>query len=118
MENVPLRTDHFSIVIDLSSRELSDCELNVLSRGLSFCPVPGEVDDLQLKLNLDAFFHRLRLQEFFSTLDKVASLPSDSLFKNSSNWDPPKNRDNFLESYISVVEEEVLQEERKTFHNN
>ena len=84
-------------MINLSSIELSDCELDVLSRGLSFCPVPGEVDDLQLKLDLDAFFRRLRLKEFFSTADKVASLPSDSLFKNSSNWDPPKNRDKFLE---------------------
>ena len=66
-ENVVLRNDVFSNVINLSNRVLTEVELSVLSRGLSFRPVPSEIDGLKLKCDLDAFFRRLRLSEFFNT---------------------------------------------------
>ena len=50
MENVALRSDEFSSVINLSHRQLSDSELSVLSRGLSFCPVPDYIDGQKLKI--------------------------------------------------------------------
>ena len=64
MEEVTLRSDRFYNVINLSCRVLSEAELSVLSRGLSFCPVPFPIDKLKMYQDIEAFFRRLRLGEF------------------------------------------------------
>ena len=56
MENVILRSDEFSSVINLSQRRLSDTEVSVLSKGFSFCPVPRDIDGLKLKQDLNRIF--------------------------------------------------------------
>ena len=71
MDKINLRNDKYFNVINISQRSLSNNELDVLSKGLSFCPVPFEVNELKLKMDLDAYFRRLRLQKFFFTIVKM-----------------------------------------------
>ena len=109
MEKVALSSDKYFNVINLSQRELTLNELDVLSKGLSFCPVPYELDKLKLKLDLDAYFRRLRLSEFFEkTSDITTEHPSRNKFRQPPSWVPSVNRDKFLESYITVAKEEIL----------
>ena len=85
---------------------------------MSFCPVPNYIDGLKLKLDQNDFFRRLRLSEFFSTDTTTDVNSSDVPFRKRSIWTPDVNKDKFLESYISVVEDEILNADRKFFHKN
>ena len=53
------------MVVNLSSRVLTPAEISLLSKGLSFCPTPKEVDIFALKKNMFDFVRRLRLKEYF-----------------------------------------------------
>ncbi|CAJ0950515.1 unnamed protein product, partial [Ranitomeya imitator] len=58
------------LVINISQKVLSDMEISVLSKGLSFSPC-SHMDWFQLQLDLGQFFRRLKLKEWFS--DKEAT---------------------------------------------
>ncbi|PIK51564.1 hypothetical protein BSL78_11526 [Apostichopus japonicus] len=46
--------------------QLSAGETNLLSKGLNFCPKPRQVNAQKLSLDLNLFYRRLRLREFFA----------------------------------------------------
>ena len=104
----PTDTTHSVVAI---SCELSDEEIEILSKGLNFCPKPKQVDAQKLSLDLEAFFRRLRLREFFADEDGNSSPnPVDNIsakFKSKSTWNPPKDHSSTLESYISAIKEDV-----------
>ena len=81
-------------MVNLSGSALSEAEINLLSKGLSFCPTPRHID-------LEKFFRQLRLKEFFLE-EEEAEEESDAkaLFHPPSSWMPPKRRDAALEAYI------------------
>ena len=64
------------------------------------------------------FFRRLRLSEFFNTEKNTSVSHPVNSFRKPSKWVPSVNRDKYLESYISVVEEEILYADKKPFHKN
>ena len=64
------------------------------------------------------FFRRLRLSEFFNTDTTTDVISSDIPFRKRFTWTPNINRDKFLKSYIPVVEDEILNDDRKFFHKN
>ena len=43
---------------------------------------------------------------------------SQNKYRQPSSWVPSVNRDKFLESYISVVKEEILHSNDRQFHRN
>ena len=51
-------------VFNLSRRNISDSELNLLSKGLSFVPTPERIDRYQLKNDLERFGRNIRLKMF------------------------------------------------------
>ncbi|CAI7935255.1 Hypothetical predicted protein, partial [Podarcis lilfordi] len=51
-------------IVNLSQQALSPAEESVLSRGLSFCPAKSP-HMIQFYGDLEAFFRRLRLKEYF-----------------------------------------------------
>ena len=57
-------------VVNLSEVNLSQGEINLLSRGLKFAPIPPRVNQFELKKDLEAFARRLRLKEFFYNSDE------------------------------------------------
>ena len=64
-ERVKLFGDGLQVVVNLSSRVLTPAEISLLSKGLSFCPTPKEVDIFALKKDMFDFVRRLRLKEYY-----------------------------------------------------
>ena len=58
-------------VVNLSKHILTVVELNLLSKGLNFCPTPIDPNPGELRTDLDSFHRRLRL------LAKFEDSPSD-----------------------------------------
>ena len=52
-------------VVNLSQIPLSKDEVNLLSKGLSFCSKPSRFNTFQLKQDFKDFVRRLRLREYF-----------------------------------------------------
>lgn len=53
--------DGLHVVVNLSSRTLTEAENALLSKGLSFCPTPAEIDVYALKKDVSEYMRRLRL---------------------------------------------------------
>ena len=113
------------LVVNLSQHILTPAEIKVLSRGLKFCPNPGQPDLSTYQADLDAFHLRLKRFLFFlkpkrnaqadqldntipvgpsqSTLNYDIQRPDEPFkhrkFKNPSAWVPPPNAP--LEFFIS-----------------
>ena len=116
---ITLRADEFSSVVNLSSTfEPSRSQLSVLAKGVNFCPVPQQIDELQVRLDLAAWKRRVRLAEFFSDKPSEKDFSPDP-FKPKSSWNPPR-RCHFTENYLKTVESEVVRElhKGKRFHQN
>ena len=64
--NVDVNT---STVINVSNVPLSDSELSILSKSLSFSPKPSHVDKFQPKEDINQFTRTVRLKEFFDDPD-------------------------------------------------
>ena len=52
-------SDDFQRVVNLS-RELTPAETSLLSKALSFCPAPKEIDTFSLREDVSDFVRRLR----------------------------------------------------------
>ena len=95
-------------VVNLSNVPLSEAEESLLSRGLSFCPTPPKLDDFSLENDLEDFYRRLRLREYFHNSDSEEENPQPKPFKpKNRRWTPAKNREAALEAYIQAVGEKV-----------
>ena len=95
-------------VVNLSKLILTEAMTSLLSKGLNFCPTPGEPDLHSLKQDLDTFHTSLRRSLFFNRrVDSNTSLDQSTMsqhldttlhddsgpfdhykFKNPSNWSP------------------------------
>ena len=103
-------------VINLSDHTLTDAQITLLSKGLKFCPTPGEPEQGDLWRDLQKFHRSLRLKAMFSKpnmpwsdntkkTENSQNLIIDIPFKNArfklpSTWNPPGPKD--LEHYIST----------------
>ena len=102
-------------VVNLSHRQLSSTDINILQRGMKFCPTPGEPDISELHDDLDKLHLRLKRYLHFyklsppddSTLNQdVTIVPTPNMhepfkhqkFKLPSAWIPPPviNLENFI----------------------
>jgi hypothetical protein len=89
-------------VVNLSSKELTEDELSILSKGLKFCPTPDSTDAGLIREDLDKLHKRLRQIAFYediennSTLDSsrpvVATQPLDTDPNNLLSHKPFKHR--------------------------
>ena len=91
------------VVVNLSSRTLTEAENSLLSKGLSFCPTPAGIDTYTLKKDVLEYVRCIRLREYFYKDDDVDGNFSDiPAFRKKSHWCPEKNRDLFLEAYATA----------------
>jgi hypothetical protein len=87
-------------VVNLSSISLTPAMITLLSKGMNFCPTPGEPDVHLLKQDLDKFHISLRRNYIFSKrVDSTTTLDIDttSILNSSSDddsgpFDQPKFR--------------------------
>lgn len=98
------------IIINLSSCEFTDEQLELLNLGLKFTPTPRENSD-EMKSDIKEFTRKLRLGEFFLDNDT----DDNSIVKNKSNFMPPRGRNRVLDNYIDHL---TQTSERKSANNN
>ena len=89
--------------MNLSQVTLTKQELDLLLRGLTFCPIPLKLNHTELRADLADFICRLRLQEYF--YDPSRSHKEAPRFCNKSSSTPPHNWEIALEAFIKAVEE-------------
>ena len=70
-----INRDQNDTVVNLSSKDLHPDEIRILSKGLSFCPIPNKINEEQLSADLDKFARSLRIKEYF--LAKERDFPVD-----------------------------------------
>ena len=100
------------VVVNLSSRVLTPAEMSLLSKGLSFCPTPKEVDMFALKKDMFDFVRRLRLKEYYCGDESVDGDFSDQpVFRKRSTWCPERNMDAIFETYVSLFEKKILSQD-------
>ena len=102
-------SDGFQIVVNLSKRLLTPAETSLLSKGLSSCPTPRDIDLFALRKDISEYVRRLRLKEYFLNKDYVGGgFSSYPAFRHRSTWCAERNRDLILEAYISMLEKEIF----------
>ena len=113
-KNSSNNSEHASVV-NLSKRHLSTQEIQILERGMKFCPTPGEPDISENHNDLDKFHLRLKRYLHFHKLSPphddtsnidITVAPTPNLhdpfkhpkFKLPSAWIPPPviNLENFI----------------------
>ena len=85
-ENINMNT-----VINISNVPLSDSEISLLSRGLSFCPKPSRINKFQIKEDVQQFSRWLRLREYFHNSDETTNETLNP-FKRKSKWATPNQQ--------------------------
>ena len=95
-------------VINLSQTPLSNDELLVLARGLTFCPTPKRINLAELSADINDFTRRMRLKEYFHD-HKDSTQPNEhNPFHNKSSWTPPTDRDPALHTYVDAIKHDIL----------
>ena len=92
-------------VVNISNVPLLSAEWDLLSSGLSFCPKPSQIDQFQLEEDIQQFFRRLHLKEFFHDVEGDEN--DNHPFKKKSKWAPPCNKDPALETYVKAVRDDI-----------
>ena len=108
-------------VINLSTAQLSNTEIKLLSRGLTFVPTPKRINWSEIQADINDFARRLRLKEFFHQNNKTDSTnPSDEVkrFRCKGTWTPPNGRDAALDAFINAIENDIMTCKPTPIRNN
>ena len=91
-------------IFNLSNKVLSQQHVNVLRRGLKFTPTPLP-NKIELKNDVQKFSRKLHLLELFYKENESEEEKSsdDSIIKNKSVFNPPRNRNNLLDQNIDSL---------------
>ena len=95
-----------SVVVNLSSAELTESEKSLLSKGLNFCTRPKSYDKGKLVEDTQAFTRRMRLKSHFADRGDSHSQEKYPDFIPKSDWQPP-NQGRDLEAFVNRVESAV-----------
>ena len=96
-------------VINLTNVALDNDKISLLSRGLSFCPTPRQANHEEILDDLESYFRRLCLKEFFLDEDEDTSDSAETQtpFRPPSQWMPLKGKEAAIETYIKKVRMDV-----------
>ena len=112
LEEIDLKVN---LSVNLSRRNLSSAEISLLSKGLKFVPTANKIDQAKLKRELEEYGRKLRLMWHFRNDERPFS---QERFKPKSTFNP-RNKDAVIETYLSCLEERLLDIEipSKRFNN-
>ena len=112
--------DHSRVeVVNLSSRRLTESELSLLGKGLTFVPAKRQTV-AQLVAELKEWERLMRLREYWEGENEGTyreDLDADSKFK-TSKWVPPKGRDPWLDLYLEEVSSSIIRGLKKKGRSN
>ena len=87
-------------IFNLSNKILSSTKISILLKGLKFTPTPEKRNIEEIKTDLAEFHRKLRLKEFFL---EYQNNEDDSIVRNKSFFEPPKNRNVALDQFIDIT---------------
>ena len=93
-------------VFNLSDRVLTENEIKVLDKGLSFVPALEKLDRLRVKIDLEKLGRDIKLRMFYQN-NLSPSFSEKPAFKVLSSWTPPI-RYVQLELYVSKIEDKLI----------
>jgi hypothetical protein len=107
---VKKQSSYDELVTNLSEYTLTDSEKSLLAKGLKFIPDRKKIDSTKLLADLGEWERRMRLREFFHDKDTQKVKPEQDMFtvKKESNFTPSKGRDAWLDLYIQLVKNDVV----------
>ena len=114
----------YSGVVNLSSYGLSDSELSLLLKGLTFVCTPGPPDTGILFADLEKFHRSIKRQIVIENFSTIQSTPKPvqatvnapfhhQKFKKTSNWNPPGPP---IVEYMRFLNESNLQTQAPSTH--
>ena len=96
------------MIIKLSNLPLSRADVSLLSKGLSFCPTLCHLNKKEVVDDLERYFRRLHLGEFFVDIwEEEEENDTSTEFHSPSSWIPPKGRYASLEAYTLGIRTNV-----------
>jgi hypothetical protein len=107
-------------VVNLSDYTLSETQVSVLERGLTYCPTPDYPDLSEIWIDFKEFHRRLELKQFFSTQNTVSDQNYNQFndkFKLKSNWKTPIPNKT-VEAYKNAFRNDLLNYTPKLNHSN
>ena len=81
------------IVINLCNVQLSEAEIKLLSRELTFVRTPQRINWSEIQADIDDFARRLRLKDLFDKDRNTATDASSHPFRCKGSWTPPCGRE-------------------------
>ena len=87
----------------LSKITLTTSQQQVLSKGLSFVPIPKLIPMSQIYFAYNKFKRRLVLRHMFNTKDGTNRKSSHNPFHTYSSWNPPDPENLSLQKYLTDV---------------
>ena len=113
-EDKRLGSVNFPKIFNLSSLCLSKSQINLLNKGLKFTPTPKR-NIFELKKDIETFSRKLRLVEFFA---ETENFDDDSLVRNKSTFNPPRNRERNLNMVIDFLNKQDFPERKPNNKSN
>ena len=92
-------------VFNLSRRNLSSPETSLLSKGLKFVPSANKIDWAILRRELEEYRRKLRLMWHFQNDEQTFTAEK---FRPKSSF-KPRHKDAIIETYLSCLEERLLE---------
>ena len=99
---------------------LSNAEIKLLSRGLTFVPTPRRITWSEIQADLNEFARRLRLKEYFYNPDDITNTLTNMAhpFKCKSTWTPPSGKEAALDTFINAIEQDLMSAKPTRIHDN
>ena len=93
--------------MNLSSKQFTTPEYNLLNKNLNFCPSPGKYNKATLQKDIEAFTRRIKLKAHFNNENE----PNDGQRKNfyvksNSTW-TPHNPHHTIKTFVEALTNEI-----------
>ena len=75
-------------VFNLSSKALTDTEINTLEKGLDFAPIQNKINQTELRKDFEEFCRRMRIKWYFRN-DISENFSEKPAFTHTSKQKPP-----------------------------
>ena len=100
-------------VINLSNVQLSQAEIKLLSRGLTFVPTPQRINWPEVQADINEFARRESLADNDITTDA-----DNHPFRCKGSWTPPCGREPALDSFTNSVQQDLMLSQPTIIHDN
>ena len=93
-------------VFNLSSKVLTDAEINILEKGLDFAPIQNKINQPELRKDVEEFCRTMRIKWYFR--NDISENFDEKPVSPKSKWKPPKGHPS-LEVFLSQIEKEFFE---------